>query len=124
MRTFAIERIEKIEVLDESFEVPADFNVSEYGRSAFGIAGGRPEAVELAFDAEMAGYIRERVWHESQSLEEGPGHGVTLRMNVSPGFELKSWIKGFLPHVRVIKPAKLRAEIAKDLEQARKSFKS
>ena len=124
VRTFAVERIEKIEVRDETFEVPADFNVSEYARGAFGIAGGKPELVEIAFEAAVAGYIRERVWHESQSLEEGPGHGVTLRMNVSPGFELKSWIKGFLPHVRVIKPAKLRAEIAKDLEQARKSFKS
>jgi hypothetical protein len=49
---------------------------------------------------------------------------VTLRMSVAPGFELKSWIKGFLPHVRVIKPARLRADIAKELEQARKSFKS
>jgi predicted DNA-binding transcriptional regulator YafY len=124
VRTFAVERIEKIEVRDETFEVPPDFNVSEYARGAFGIAGGKPEAVEIAFEAAVAGYIRERVWHESQSLEEGPGSGVTLRMNVSPGFELKSWIKGFLPHVRVLKPAKLRAEIAKDLEQARKSFKS
>ena len=124
VRTFAVERVEKIEVRDETFEVPPDFSVSEYARGAFGIAGGKPEAVEIAFEAAAAGYIRERVWHESQSLEEGPGHGVTLRMNVSPGFELKSWIKGFLPHVRVLKPAKLRAEIAKELEQARKSFKS
>jgi predicted DNA-binding transcriptional regulator YafY len=124
VRTFAVERIEKIEVRDDSFEVPADFNVSEYARGAFGIAGGKPEPVEIAFEAAVAGYIRERVWHESQSLEEGPGSGVTLRLSVAPGFELKSWIKGFLPHVRVVKPASLRAQIAKELEQARKSFKS
>jgi predicted DNA-binding transcriptional regulator YafY len=122
VRTFAVERIEKIEVLDESFEVPADFNVSEYGRSAFGIAGGRPEAVELAFDAEMAGYIRERVWHESQSLEEGADGAVVLRLNVAPGWELKAWIKGFLPQVKVVKPASLRDEIAGELEKARKRF--
>src|SRR4029450_8272171 len=111
VRTFAVERVQSIEVLDEEFEIPADFNVSEYARGAFGIAGGKPEPVEIAFEAAVAGYIRERVWHESQSLEEGPGTGVTLRMNVSPGFELKSWIKGFLPHVRVIKPASRRARI-------------
>src|SRR5271169_1697168 len=61
VRTFAVERIERIEVLDLNFEVPPDFNVSEYARGAFGIAGGKPDAVEIAFDAEMAGYIRERV---------------------------------------------------------------
>ena len=123
VRTFAVERIEKIEVRDETFEVPPDFSVSEYARGAFGIAGGKAEAVEIAFDAAVAGYTRERVWHESQSLEEGPGGGVTLRLNVAPGFELKSWIKGFLPHVRVVKPASLRTEVAREIDQSRKSFK-
>jgi predicted DNA-binding transcriptional regulator YafY len=122
VRTFAVERIEKIEVLDETFQVPADFSVSEYARGAFGIAGGKPEAVELAFDADMAGYIRERVWHESQSLEEAEDGTVVLRMSVAPGWELKSWIKGFLPHVRVVKPAALREDIAAELEKARKRF--
>jgi proteasome accessory factor B len=123
VRTFAVERIEKIEVKDQAFEIPADFSVTEYARGAFGIAGGKPEAVEIVFGAEMAGYIRERVWHESQALEDGPGGAVVLKMSVSPGFELKAWIKGFLPHVKVVKPARLRAEIARDLEAARASFK-
>jgi predicted DNA-binding transcriptional regulator YafY len=123
VRTFAVERIEKIEVRDQAFEIPNDFSVSEYARGAFGIAGGKPEPVEVVFDAEMAGYIRERVWHESQSIEDGPGGAVVLRMSVSPGFELKAWIKGFLPYVRVVKPASLRTAIAKDLEAARGAFK-
>ena len=70
----------------------------------------------------MAAYIRERVWHESQEMEDRPDGAVVLRMSVAPGFELKSWIKGFLPHVQVLKPAALREEIAADLDQARKNF--
>jgi predicted DNA-binding transcriptional regulator YafY len=123
VRTFAVERIEKIEVRDQTFESPQDFSVAEYAKGAFGIAGGKPEAVEVVFDAEMAGYIRERVWHESQSMEDGPGGSVVLRMNVSPGFELQAWVKGFLPHVKVVKPASLRSAIAKDLEAAKADFK-
>ena len=122
VRTFAVERIEGIEVLETTFEMPADFNVSEYARGAFGIAGGKPETVEVAFDAEMAGYIRERVWHESQSLRDGPGGSVVLTMSVAPGWELKSWIKGFLPYARVVSPASLRDDIAKDLARAREAF--
>ena len=57
MRTFAVERIEKIEVRDETFEMPADFSVSEYARGAFGIAGGKPEAVEIAFEAAVADVV-------------------------------------------------------------------
>jgi predicted DNA-binding transcriptional regulator YafY len=122
VRTFAVERIQKIEVLDLNFEIPQNFNVSEYAKGAFGIAGGKPVSVEIVFDAEIAGYIRERVWHESQSLEDGPGGSIVLRMSVSPGWELKSWVKGFLPHARVIHPASLRDEIAADLESARAHF--
>jgi predicted DNA-binding transcriptional regulator YafY len=122
VRTFAVERIQRIEVLDESFDVPADFNASEYARGAFGIAGGKPVEVELQFDSEMAGYIRERVWHESQSLEDRPDGSVVLHMSVAPAWELKSWTKGFLPHVRVLAPASLREEIAADVEAARAGF--
>jgi hypothetical protein len=35
---------------------------------------------------------------------------------------LKAWIKGFLPEVRVVKPAALRDEIAQELEESRKRF--
>ena len=118
VRTFAVERVQKIEVLEPGFETPSGFSVSEYGRSAFGITGGRAERVELVFSAEMAGYIRERVWHESQRLEDGPEGSVRLVMEVAPGWELKAWIKGFLPHVRVIGPPGLQREIAAEVEAA------
>ncbi|MFI5183900.1 MAG: helix-turn-helix transcriptional regulator [Vicinamibacteria bacterium] len=124
VRTFAVERIEGIDVLEAAFEMPADFNVSEYARGAFGIAGGKPETVEIVFAHEMAGYIRERVWHESQSIEDGPDGSVILKMSVAPGWELQSWIKGFLPHVRVLSPASLSEDIARDLEKARADFES
>src|SRR5262245_20140928 len=120
VRTFAVERVQRIEVLESTFEMPADFSVAAYARGAFGILGGKPEAVEVAFDAEMAGYIRERVWHESQELEERPDGTVVLRLQVHPGFELQSWIKGFLPHARVLKPQSLRERIRADVQQALK----
>jgi proteasome accessory factor B len=122
VRTFAVERVQKIEVLDAGFEVPADFSPSEYARGAFGIFGGKPQAVELVFSPEMSGYIRERNWHESQQLADEPDGGVRLSLEVAPEFELKAWIKGFLPHVKVLKPASLRDEIAAELEQARAAF--
>jgi predicted DNA-binding transcriptional regulator YafY len=122
VRTFAVERIERIEVLETTFEVPKDFNVSEYARGAFGIAGGKAEDVVLDVDAGVAAYVRERVWHESQTVEERADGGLVLRMKVTPGFELKSWVKSFLPHVRVVEPASLRQEIARELDAARPLF--
>ncbi len=118
VRTFAVERIRAIDVLDSTFEMPKGFDVGEYARGAFGIAGGQAEDVELRFAAPVAGYIRERVWHESQELEELPGGDVHLRLRVAPGVDLRAWIKGFVPHVTVLRPAGLRDEIARELREA------
>ncbi len=122
VRTFAVERIRRIEVLDSTFEMPQDFDVGDYSRAAFGIAGGKPEDVELRFDARAAHYIRERVWHESQELIEDEGGGVRLRLRVAPGVDLRAWIKGFLPDVSVVRPASLREEIGRDLQAAMARF--
>jgi predicted DNA-binding transcriptional regulator YafY len=122
VRTFAVERVQKIEVKDEGFDIPADFSPSEYSRAAFGIFGGRPETVELVFAPVMAGYIRERNWHESQQLTDDPDGAVRLTMEVALGFELKAWIKGFLPHVTVVRPTNLRDEIARELAAAASVF--
>jgi proteasome accessory factor B len=118
VRTFAVERIRRIEVLDQTFEIPADFSVAEHSRSAFGIMGGKPETVELRFDGDAVAYIRERVWHESQELEEAADGSLRVRLQVAPGRELKSWIKGYLPDVEVLSPARLRREIADEVERA------
>ena len=70
----------------------------------------------------MAGYILERTWHESQNVTEEKDGSVRLVMEVAPGFELQSWIKGFLPHVTVVRPESLRKAIAQDLEAARADY--
>ncbi len=122
IRTFAVERVQQVEVREAGFEMPKDFSPSEYARSAFGIFGGKAETIELVFSAEIAGYVRERTWHESQALGDEPDGGVRLTLQVAPSFDLKSWIKGFLPHVQVVRPAGLRHEIARELEAARRAF--
>jgi predicted DNA-binding transcriptional regulator YafY len=47
---------------------------------------------------------------------------VRLTLQVAPSFDLKAWVKGFLPHVRVVRPASLRDEIAREVEAARAAF--
>lgn len=118
VRTFAVERISRIEVLDQGFDMPKDFDVSEYARGAFGITGGSPVPVALLFDASVAGFVRERVWHESQTIEEQPDGSLVMRLHVSAGPELRSWVKGFLPHVRVLEPASLRERVAEEVKAA------
>ncbi|MBN2371006.1 MAG: WYL domain-containing protein [Vicinamibacteria bacterium] len=122
VRTFAVERIHRIEVLEEEFETPGDFDLTEYSRGAFGIAAGRPESVSLCFSAEIAGYVRERIWHESQTIDEQEDGSVILRMRVAVNRELRAWVKGYLPNVEVLAPESLRNKIALEIDRARELF--
>ena len=68
-RTFAVERIERLSVTEETFkktrELPADLF-----RSSMGVFWGEPEPIELLFAPAVAMVVRGRVWHESQVLDD------------------------------------------------------
>lgn len=111
-RTFAVERIERLSIADETFrktrELPADL----FGAS-MGVFSAPPEHVELEFDARLAPYVRGRVWHESQQLEALADGRLRMTLEVSNDWALRSWLLGFGARVRVIRPQAL-ADVLRD----------
>ena len=108
MRTFAVERIQTLAVLDEHF-TPRPLPTEPFANS-LGVNGGPAEPVEIEFDASAADYIREREWHASQQIEDRPDGSVLVRLNVCVDRPLVRWILGFGPSARVVAPATSRAD--------------
>lgn len=123
VRTFAVERIERLALLDQNFERKEGFDLEAHARSAFGITGGDPEDVSLLFSSKLKQTISERSWHETQTVTELPDGRVRLEMRVAPSRELRAWIKGFLPHVAVERPEGLKGEIAAEILETKKLWK-
>jgi predicted DNA-binding transcriptional regulator YafY len=121
IRTFAIERIEKLSVLEERFTISADLSTDAFGHS-LGVNRGKPKKVVITFSHRVAGYIRERTWHKSQRLEKLPDEGVRLTLNVCADYALRSWILSFGPFAKVDLPARLAEEILEQLEEAREAY--
>ena len=122
-RTFAVERIERLSVSEETFrktrELPADL----FGAS-MGVFWGEPERVELEFDARLAPYVRGRVWHESQKIDALPDGRLHMTLNVSNDWALRSWILGFGARVTVLKPTALVDQIREELRNGLERYKS
>jgi len=116
-RTFAVERLERLSVTDDTFRRTRQLPDDPFS-SSLGVFVGRPETVELEFDARLAPYVRGRTWHASQRVEDQPGVGVRLTMDVSIDPALKSWILGFGAGIRVLRPAPLASAIVEELKQA------
>jgi predicted DNA-binding transcriptional regulator YafY len=121
VRTFAVERIEDLSLLEERF-TPIEELPNEAFPHSLGVHSGPPERVEIEFQPAITDYLRARQWHPSQQIHEDGAGGVRLTLDVCLDRALQSWILSFGPFARVIAPETLVREIAEQFEQARARY--
>jgi len=123
IRTFAVERIEELEKLADTFEKPPDFSVETYLESSFGLVKEDPFDVEILFKPDVASYVRSRIWHPSQEVREVSGGEIVMHLHVGGEFELGAWILSFGPSAIVLSPEKLRRRVESDLARTLDSYR-
>jgi predicted DNA-binding transcriptional regulator YafY len=110
MRTFRIDRIQRVEPTDENFEVPPGFDARAYLER---MAGQRPEAyyrVVVRFDLEVAHIVRERR-EEWQDLVEHSDGSVTLAFDASELDWPCRWVLTYQDRATVLSPPELAARV-------------
>jgi predicted DNA-binding transcriptional regulator YafY len=117
VRTFAVERIQDLSLLEERFTAIEALPDAAFPHS-LGVHSGPPERVEIEFQPEVADYVRAREWHPSQHVRNAGAGGITLALDVCLDRALHSWILSFGPFARVLSPERLVREIAEQFEQA------
>ena len=122
VRTFAIDRITSVTLEKQTFTPKQDVGDDVFANS-LGVNTGPAQRVEIEFAAEVAPYVRARVWHASQDVRDN-GDGVRLTMNVCHDWALRSWILSWGPFARVVSPAPLVKTIRADLEAAGTHYRS
>src|SRR5262245_7865149 len=106
VRTFAVDRISDLSLLEETFTPIEDLPEEAFPHS-LGVHSGPPERVEIEFQPAAAGYVRTRTWHPSQALRDADNGGVAMTLDVCLDRALESWILSFGPFARVISPERL-----------------
>lgn len=116
---FKIDRIQQAELLDETYTIPADFDLDEYLGDGWGlIRGGEPVEIELMFSAEAGRWVSEERWHPSQQAARLPDGRVRFTLQVAVTPEFVNWILYYGSRVEVIRPAELRERVAEAHRQA------
>jgi predicted DNA-binding transcriptional regulator YafY len=121
VRTFAVERIEDLSLLEERF-TPIEELPNEAFPHSLGVHSGPPEHVEIDFQPAIADYVSAREWHPSQQLRDNGPDGLRLTLDVCLDRALQSWILSFGPFARVIAPDTLVKDIAEQFEEARARY--
>jgi predicted DNA-binding transcriptional regulator YafY len=112
-RVFKVERIQRAEATDETFEVPADYDAAKHLQQAWGVANQEPAEVRLLFiEPDAVKRVCESRWHPSQT--ERPRADGTLEVGFRVGglLEITPWILGWGSAVEVLAPAELRDRVA------------
>lgn len=119
LRTFAIDRISRAEVLAEAARDIPDPVLDEHYASAFGIFAGKANRVAiLRFSAERARWVADERWHPEQAGQFLTDGRYELRVPYRDPRELVMEILRHGAEVEVVAPAGLREQVAESLAAA------
>lgn len=110
----AIERIQHVETTDEHFNYPRRYSPEQHTDGVFGIVEGDETDVAIRIrTGQGASLLEARRLHPTQRFTKQKDGSTLLTMTVRGTEELKNWIVGLGPWVEVLRPAALRAEVAR-----------
>lgn len=117
VRTFAIERVRRASVRDQTFVPVAELDGDPFSNS-LGVHRGPTTRVRLRFHAQIAALMKERTWHASQRFKDHSDGSVVMTLDVSDDYALRSWLLGFGCLVKVLAPSALAQWIQEELARA------
>jgi predicted DNA-binding transcriptional regulator YafY len=115
---FAVSRIMKVELSEETFDVPKGFDAVKMLENRFGKyihtgKTGKDILVKILFDSRGANYITERVWHPKQKVTWRKDGGLSLEFPVVDVRDIVPWVLGNGLYIRRLQPKALRDEIVR-----------
>jgi predicted DNA-binding transcriptional regulator YafY len=110
-----VDRIEAVELKDQRFERPADFDLQKHLAKSFGVFHGDGEVhIKVRFLPAVARYVEESTWHPSQKLTKHRDGSVVAEFQLDGTEEIKRWIMSFGQNALVLSPSELCDEIARE----------
>jgi len=122
IRSFVVNRMQKIETAKESFPAPLGFSLENYLSHSLGIFREELVRVKVRFHKSLTRYLLERRWHPSQKNKNLKDGSLELAFEMAGIKEMKTWILGFGSLAKVLEPSSLVKEIKDDLGKALKSY--
>ena len=118
-RIYALDRIRNLSPTEETFEIPKDWNASDFFIGAFGViadAQTKCEPIKLKVNASQANYIRDLKLHDTQEEEERNEEYSIFTYYLRPTYDFQQELLWHGEDVVVLEPKWLREELAERLK--------
>ena len=123
IKTFKFSRISEVELLDEYYEIPENFNIQEYCNLSFGICTDKVLDVILKFDKSAADYAFNYFFHPTQTAEKQKDGSLLVKFSASGSFEIVTELLKWRESVKIIAPKSLINEYNKTVKLMYKNIK-
>ena len=123
VKTYALDRISSLNILQDTFVMPEEVNPSEFFKDCFGIITNRNSAkrIVLRVAPTQAKYFRALPLHSSQQEVVHDDYSIfTYKMRIT--YDLKEEIMSHGATIEVLEPKELKTLIRTELEQALKNY--
>jgi predicted DNA-binding transcriptional regulator YafY len=112
---YRVDRLDRAEVMFESFDYPADFSLERYVRTqrSFDFEVGPSMQVELLFAVHAGDHLLEAPFAPDQR-HEVRGNALHVKGTVALSQRLRWWLRSFGPNVEVLAPDVLRNEVREE----------
>ena len=123
VKTYALDRISSLNILQDTFVMPEEVNPSEFFKDCFGIITNRNSAKRIVLRVEptQAKYFRALPLHSSQQEVVHDDYSIfTYKMRIT--YDLKEEIMSHGATIEVLEPKELKTLIRTELEEALKNY--
>lgn len=120
--TFALERIQSLEITPEPFDYPINFNAAEFLNRPFGLFMDDCFECRIWFSARVAKYINERPWADNQKVTVNDDGSIILELQTCGWFDVKRWILSFGKDAMVLEPEKMKYEIHEEVKYIAENY--
>jgi predicted DNA-binding transcriptional regulator YafY len=103
----AVHRLKMVEMTDQSFEFPTDYDFEQIYNRNFGIIKDSAFHAEVEFTGLSARYVAERMWSPDQRIVRVDDSTIRITFSASSDKELISWLLSFGEEARLIRPQRL-----------------
>ncbi|MDE0827559.1 MAG: WYL domain-containing protein [Akkermansiaceae bacterium] len=123
LRTFALPRLSRLKVGKTRFELPDDFDGTNYLRHSFGVWTAASEEALHIVRVELRDYAarmaQERRWHPTQELKvlNNAGTRVELCFHVSRLEEMVRWVLSWGSKAKVLGPPELKKMVRDEVKE-------
>ena len=119
IKTYSLDRMSDVIILDEEFAMPQDFNPEEFFADCYGITTSRAEAKRIALKVEptQAKYFRALPLHPSQQEEIHDNYSI-FRYKMHNTFDLRERLLSHGSGVEVLEPRELKTQIIVEMKKA------